>query len=566
MAAKVQEAENKKASKARIREGVRGQWWPCETTDAELRELQNEGMISANLSFMHDSDVPKPDADERVMTKAWVECGLSLPCSEFFLSILDTYGLQPHNICPNSYLLLSNFATLCEGHLGIRPDLDTLAEEDLRNILSVPVSGDVAEEDPEDPEEEEEQAPRKAAPRPSKRPRARASGSDAGASGEASAKKPKVTKPPPLDSKKAERERLKLLATAGKHSRPNILGATNPSTTTARTNVQEPITKYMKKFPAVGPATPAPPSAPQVTPQPSPPQAERSPPPATATPPEIIPVSSEKVGRENSGGKGPAPDETEAQGREEAEVNSSGKAEAVASEIVVFPKNFGDPADLTSTPKAYATKFFNKLTEAEIWELEQDLLNSMLDNAWSKPDAESSEIQDFKKEICQFLDKLLYKRKVEKIQQFKQENADLKKKLSDAQGASTSLAAASSELETLRSSHKDLQSKLAEAEKKLAEKSSELIRKEREFQLKRKADSETIKHQHKELGGLRKYMEIAEQCWDLLNSDFMDPLGYDEERRSQFPRDDLLQLAGEDCKDLISASRKIFHNLSINKS
>jgi hypothetical protein len=45
-----------------------------------------------------------------------------------------------------------------------------------------------------------------------------------------------------------------------------------------------------------------------------------------------------------------------------------------------------------------------------------------------------------------------------------------------------------------------------------------------------------------------------------------DPLGYDEERRSQFPRDDLLQLAGEDCKDLISASRKICHNLNIKKS
>jgi hypothetical protein len=36
--------------------------------------------------------------------------------------------------------------------------------------------------------------------------------------------------------------------------------------------------------------------------------------------------------------------------------------------------------------------------------------------------------------------------------------------------------------------------------KKLAEKSSELIRKEGEFQLKRKADSETIKEQQKELG------------------------------------------------------------------
>jgi septal ring factor EnvC (AmiA/AmiB activator) len=88
-------------------------------------------------------------------------------------------------------------------------------------------------------------------------------------------------------------------------------------------------------------------------------------------------------------------------------------------------------------------------------------------------------------------------------------------------GSSSSLAAASSELEILRASHKTLEAKLAEAEKSLAEKKSELIRKEGEFQLKRRTDSETIQAQQKELGGLRKYMETAEGCWDLLNSDFM---------------------------------------------
>jgi hypothetical protein len=101
-----------------------------------------------------------------------------------------------------------------------------LAEEDLRAILRVLVSDNAVEEDPEDLEEEEERAPRKAAPRPTKRPRAKVPDSEVGTSGEASAKKPKTTKPPPLDSKKAERERLKLLSTAGKRSRLNIPGAT----------------------------------------------------------------------------------------------------------------------------------------------------------------------------------------------------------------------------------------------------------------------------------------------------------------------------------------------------
>jgi hypothetical protein len=47
---------------------------------------------------------------------------------------------------------------------------------------------------------------------------------------------------------------------------------------------------------------------------------------------------------------------------------------------------------------------------------------------------------------------------------------------------------------------------------------------------------------------------------------YAEPLGYPEQRRNLFPRDDLLQLAGDDCKDLISASRKICHNLNIKRS
>nr|XP_051185238.1 uncharacterized protein LOC127299334 isoform X1 [Lolium perenne] len=295
--------------------------------------------------------------------------------------------------------------------------------------------------------------------------------------------------------------------------------------------------------------------------------------------------------------------------------------------MVVFPKNFGDPADTTSTPKAYATKFFNKLTEAEKWELEQDLLNAMLNNAWGKPDSRTSEIQDFKKNVGQFCDQLICKQKeqqalhyelhknialqrrvtlsqAENIRTLKDENAELAKQLADAQGASSSLATASSELENLRSSYQELETKLKEAElkreqaeKQLAEKNSEHIREKGELELKKNADSETIRRQQKELNGLRKYMETAEKHWDLLNenilgmisepcqdvcSDFLyfalklrayiliifytEPLGYPEQRRNLFPRDDLLQLAGDDCKDLISASRKICYNLNIKRS
>jgi hypothetical protein len=118
------------------------------------------------------------------------------------------------------------------------------------------------------------------------------------------------------------------------------------------------------------------------------------------------------VGGEDPKAKGPAQNETGVQGQGETEVTSSERAGAGAGDVVVFPKNFGDPTDLTSTPKAYATKFFNKLTEAEKWELEQDLLNAMLNNAWGKSDVATLEIQDFKKDVGQFFDKLICKQKV----------------------------------------------------------------------------------------------------------------------------------------------------------
>jgi hypothetical protein len=53
--------------------------------------------------------------------------------------------------------------------------------------------------------------------------------------------------------------------------------------------------------------------------------------------------------------------------------------------------------------------------EAEKWELEQDLLGSMMNNAWGKADAESSEIQLHKKKIGDFFDHLLIKLKVSDI-------------------------------------------------------------------------------------------------------------------------------------------------------
>jgi hypothetical protein len=71
MADKVKEAEMKKASKARNREGEKGQWWSCNLTDFELKSLEDEGFIAPNsYRFTKDSSTLVPKVKKCVFTKA----------------------------------------------------------------------------------------------------------------------------------------------------------------------------------------------------------------------------------------------------------------------------------------------------------------------------------------------------------------------------------------------------------------------------------------------------------------------------------------------------------------
>ncbi|KAK1682397.1 hypothetical protein QYE76_043245 [Lolium multiflorum] len=114
-----------KKSKARKRDSeAKGKWWPCTTTEMELKNLESEGFLQpGSWRSVPDELAPAPRDDEMVLTKALVERGFSFPPSDFFLEILKTYGLQPHNISPNSMLAISNHVALCEGHLRVTPEI-----------------------------------------------------------------------------------------------------------------------------------------------------------------------------------------------------------------------------------------------------------------------------------------------------------------------------------------------------------------------------------------------------------------------------------------------------------
>jgi hypothetical protein len=55
------------------------------------------------------------------MFLAFLLCGLSFPAHEFLRGLLFVYGLQLHQLMPNSILHIACFVTLCESFLGVDP-------------------------------------------------------------------------------------------------------------------------------------------------------------------------------------------------------------------------------------------------------------------------------------------------------------------------------------------------------------------------------------------------------------------------------------------------------------
>src|SRR3954464_1415520 len=107
----------------------KGDWRNSDITSRDIQEMVAEGYLLATEGLAWRAApagevTHSPQAGEKVYLKAQLVRGVSLPISHFFLSVLNHYKVQPHNLSPNSILVLRNFAALCEGYLGIRPRLD----------------------------------------------------------------------------------------------------------------------------------------------------------------------------------------------------------------------------------------------------------------------------------------------------------------------------------------------------------------------------------------------------------------------------------------------------------
>jgi hypothetical protein len=98
-------------------------WVPSSFEDMDLKKAKKEGFLpeAAPVIFPGDERVPKPPKGYQVMFLSFLLCGLSFPAHRFLCGLLFVYGVQLHQLTPNSILHIACFVTLCESFLGIDP-------------------------------------------------------------------------------------------------------------------------------------------------------------------------------------------------------------------------------------------------------------------------------------------------------------------------------------------------------------------------------------------------------------------------------------------------------------
>jgi hypothetical protein len=106
--------------------------WPFSTmTASDLEDLVGEGLLRPLTDEQRPEWIPpvggaapSPPPGYVVSFVSFHERGFGVPASHFMRVILYHYGVELHNLSPNSISQAAIFVAVCEGYLGIAPHWD----------------------------------------------------------------------------------------------------------------------------------------------------------------------------------------------------------------------------------------------------------------------------------------------------------------------------------------------------------------------------------------------------------------------------------------------------------
>ena len=104
---------------------VDGDWGKSSVKAAELDSLRQQGLLppesTATTRAPGKDTIPAPRNGERVCFVEFLPRGFGFPLHDFVRGLLYAYGIQIHDLTPNSILSITSFIVLCECFLGIAP-------------------------------------------------------------------------------------------------------------------------------------------------------------------------------------------------------------------------------------------------------------------------------------------------------------------------------------------------------------------------------------------------------------------------------------------------------------
>ena len=104
--------------------GVQGKWMVSSVKEKDITKLWKAGFLAKEIAHRLPAEgkiIPTPEPHERVVFIPHFVCGLGFPLHRFVRGLMFYYGLDFHDLAPNSFLNISAFIVVCEAFLRIPP-------------------------------------------------------------------------------------------------------------------------------------------------------------------------------------------------------------------------------------------------------------------------------------------------------------------------------------------------------------------------------------------------------------------------------------------------------------
>src|SRR3954466_11769855 len=104
--------------------GLQGQWMPSSVTEEDVSRLREARFLTSEIPHRLPAQgqaIPSPQPGERVVFVSHLLRGLGFPTDPFVRGLMFYYGLEFHDLAPESILQISSFIVVCEAFLHVTP-------------------------------------------------------------------------------------------------------------------------------------------------------------------------------------------------------------------------------------------------------------------------------------------------------------------------------------------------------------------------------------------------------------------------------------------------------------